>query len=115
MQWTDTIEQVKAIICNLTNTPIHHQRLFYAGSDLDNASTLAGRGIPPHSTLLLLVWPNGADDHTQAYYPDMSEFDPKWNVDYRGMAPDKETFYRGGMPYTRPIGSMRYGLKVMQS
>ena len=38
--------------------------------------------------------------------------DPGYDYDFRKVNDSGKTFYRGGKPYSRPVGCMRYAIKV---
>jgi len=41
-------------------------------------------------------------------------FDKKWNADFRYLPPDPPNAYtRGGRDYRRPIGALRYAIRVL--
>uniref|UniRef100_A0AC35FUZ3 Ubiquitin-like domain-containing protein n=1 Tax=Panagrolaimus sp. PS1159 TaxID=55785 RepID=A0AC35FUZ3_9BILA len=105
-----TTGKIKAMICEKEGIPPVQQRLLFAGIELDNGYTLKNYNIQRESAVLLVLRLRGGG--FSVYHIDSEFFDPKFHYDFRKLDDNGQSFVRGGKKYTRPIGSMRYAIKV---
>ena len=59
------------------------------------------------------LMPKRRGGRCSAYRMNPGQFADQLNYDFTNILVDQQTFYRGGSQYIRPLGSMRYGLDVV--
>uniref|UniRef100_A0A914PGF6 Ubiquitin-like domain-containing protein n=1 Tax=Panagrolaimus davidi TaxID=227884 RepID=A0A914PGF6_9BILA len=105
-----TIEQVKLMLNAQEGLFPVEERLIFAGKELEDVRTLKDYNIKNESTLHVILKFGGGG--FAAYHIENEFFDPRFNYDFRTLDDANKAFIRGGKQYNRPIGSMRYAIKV---
>ena len=104
---SDTVEDLKAAIRDSTGIPVDEQRIIFAGSQLVDGKTLSDCKIENQSYCDLILRLRGGG--LPVLPTDL--LDPKFNFDFRKTR-DSGVYMRGGSPYIRPCGSIRFAFKV---
>uniref|UniRef100_A0A914PDT9 Ubiquitin-like domain-containing protein n=1 Tax=Panagrolaimus davidi TaxID=227884 RepID=A0A914PDT9_9BILA len=105
-----TIDKIKTMIHEMVGIQPDEQRLISAGRQLEDCRTLKNYNIEKESSLHL--FPRLRGGGFSVYHIDIEFFDPQFHYDFRKLHDNGQSFVRGGKKYTRPIGSMRYAIKV---
>ncbi|KAI1696970.1 ubiquitin family domain-containing protein [Ditylenchus destructor] len=101
-------EKIKEQIKQKEGIPIDQQRLMFARRELENGKVYEIL----HDSTAHLVLPVKGGGYGN-YYIDKSLYDTQWNFDFRDIQVDSARFERGGRRYIRPLGAMRYAIKVL--
>ncbi|KAH7726880.1 hypothetical protein AAVH_05767 [Aphelenchoides avenae] len=107
----ETVATLKLRIQDKENIPPDQQRIFFAGKQMSDSSTLLDYNVADKSTLQLLLRFKGSDFFF--YYTDPYFLHARFDYDFSDVLYDNEVFYRGGKQYHRPLGSKRYAIRVL--
>ncbi|KAM9968270.1 hypothetical protein ACTFIW_002707 [Dictyostelium discoideum] len=103
------VNTLKSIIYMKEGIELNHQRLIFAGRQLEDDKSLLDYNIQKESTIVMVYKFLGGG--SQAFQIGEKWFLPKFNNDFTKTIDDKQ-FFRGGEIYVRPCGWMRYALNV---
>ncbi|KAI1703302.1 poly(ADP-ribose) polymerase catalytic domain-containing protein [Ditylenchus destructor] len=117
-----TVYELKKVIRARTNELVKNQKLFYDGNEMkfhDWALSLYGienvSGVT-HRIKLKVFHENLIQTlplkHIHAAIGE-KYLSPKWHVDLRNVTDNGKTRFRGGRAYNRPLGCMRFGIRVL--
>ncbi|KAI1699735.1 ubiquitin family domain-containing protein [Ditylenchus destructor] len=117
-----TVFELKKIIRSRTRGLVKNQKLFYDGNDMKFHNwTLFLYGITntpgvTHRIQLKVFHEELIQTlplkHIHAAIGE-TYLSKNWHVDLRNVANDKKTRFRGGRAYNRPLGCMRFGIRVL--
>ncbi|KAI1703299.1 poly(ADP-ribose) polymerase catalytic domain-containing protein [Ditylenchus destructor] len=117
-----TVYELKKVIRARTNELVKDQKLFYEGNEMkfhDWALSLYGiENVPgvTHRIKLKVFHENLIQTlplkHIHAAIGE-KYLSPKWHVDLRNVTDNGKTRFRGGRAYNRPLGCMRFGIRVL--
>lgn len=110
VDFTDSIENLRAKIHDKEGIPPDQQRLIWAGRLLVDGMTLDDYGVEAGSTLHLILRLRGGG--ASFFSLDEQILDLKYNFDFSKLKDDGKTYVRGGRKYTRPYGWNRVALNV---
>ena len=104
---SNTVAYLKAAISDSEHYPPGQQRIIFAGRQLEDGKQLRDCGITNESTVHLVLRLRGGG--LPVLPSDL--LDPPFNFDFRKIR-DTDAYVRGGSPYIRPCGSIRFAFKV---
>lgn len=104
-----TVGEVKQLIENEQRIRIQEQRLISAGRQLEDRFTLRDYNIEPDFHLHLVPRARGAGNRLVLSTTTLA---PQFDFDFTHVMDDGMSFVRGGEPYRRPYGWMRFALDV---
>ncbi|EAL67096.1 hypothetical protein DDB_G0280589 [Dictyostelium discoideum AX4] len=104
-----SVDTLKSIIYMKEGIELNHQRLIFAGRQLEDDKSLFDYNIQKESTIVMVYKFLGGN--SQALQIDEKCFLPKFNYDSTKTIDDKQ-FFRGGEIYVCPCGWMRYALNI---
>ncbi|KAI1711215.1 poly(ADP-ribose) polymerase catalytic domain-containing protein [Ditylenchus destructor] len=117
-----TVFELKKIIRNRTKGLVKNQKLFFEGNDMKiHEWTLSLYGIENVSGITHRIQLKVFHDELIETFPlkhihaaiGVKYLSPKWHVDLRNVTDNGKTRFRGGSAYNRPLGCMRFGIRVL--
>jgi len=128
---SSTIRDIKVSIEAQLNIPVAEQRLVFAGKALDDHLTVEETNIHKETTIhLIRIKSQESTDKitveksnmreskknnepTLLYFNGDDMLDPEYDYEFPNVTVDDKDHYRGGKLYRRPLGCLRYALKVL--
>eukprot|EP00210_Caulerpa_lentillifera_P006595 g6300.t1 len=104
-----TVAEIKETIEAERSISVNEQRIIYSGRELDDRFTLRDYRIEPEFYLHLVRRVRSSSNRLVLSTRTLA---PQFDYDFTRVEDDGVTFIRGGEPYRRPCGWMRFALEV---
>uniref|UniRef100_A0AC34GVC1 Ubiquitin-like domain-containing protein n=1 Tax=Panagrolaimus sp. ES5 TaxID=591445 RepID=A0AC34GVC1_9BILA len=104
-----TVKELKQIYCEKDGIHPEAVQFIHKGKQLEDDCILSFYGISCDDTLQVTLFLKGGG---QLFYIDMDEYNSDYDYDFTKVNDYSSTFSRGGISYTRPVGSYRYAINI---
>ncbi|ELP89044.1 hypothetical protein EIN_164640 [Entamoeba invadens IP1] len=107
------IEELKRAVEMEYHTPSSQQQYTYNGTRLLNGTKLSAYNIDFANAVFVQVLLLRGNTQISELAIDDAFLSSRFNYDFRGITDVGHSYIRGGLPYRRPVGYMRYAINVL--